>query len=337
MSISDNFSNAGKVHSFSQSERAQIEHALTRYLEMKPEDCAILIQDIEQTGAFRVFGYGSLMGDPTAPPDKEFRGTLQGWERGAFCMDRYYRGTPLDLGVTMGALSSENAKIEGLVQLVDIDDAQDTSFADRILDSIHKFALRETSSNPIYQYKLVDINTDTHGTVKALICAADPDNSLFLGGGQPVMLPDGTIEGLSLEEASAMIAASKGEPGASIRNTGIAYWQFVLDCTYKAGLEPEPHIKALVSKANYFRSLMPENERRELEALDNLGDERQKRENYDLRVFEMADESDPERGRWLLQHARNELKRMSGNQDPLHPDKARVIEENKIQLEELTR
>ncbi len=65
---------------------------------------------IEMTGGFRQFGYGSLIGDPSSENDKEYGGITKGWEKGAFCKDRHYRGTPDKLGVTMGALETEDGK-----------------------------------------------------------------------------------------------------------------------------------------------------------------------------------------------------------------------------------
>ena len=331
---------ASKAHDLGAEGRAEIDAALDRYLVMSKQDRAALIEDIEQTGTFRVFGYGSLMGDPHADPDEEYEGHLPGWQRGVYCKDRHYRGKPDELGVTMGAEPVEGGDLRGVVK-VEKAEASSADFKDRVLRSIHAFALRETSANPIYAYKVVDVETEGHGTVKALICAADPENPLYLGDDPaPIIEGDKVVdaEGLSVEEKAAMIASCKGVDGASARNTGLDYWQFILHCTYEAGQEPEPHILEMVQLANAHRALLPEDERLELEAIESRNSDRQ---NYDPRAFATADAReiigyDPEyqdhdRSELALIHARNAI----GDEDPLSAEELRIIERNKGELEEI--
>ncbi|PCJ02232.1 MAG: hypothetical protein COB14_02590 [Alphaproteobacteria bacterium] len=67
-----------------------IDGALSRYLHMDESDRATLIDDIELTGGFRQFGYGSLIGDPSFENDKEYGGVAnRGWNRWA---SRRYSG-----------------------------------------------------------------------------------------------------------------------------------------------------------------------------------------------------------------------------------------------------
>lgn len=249
MSLSDDeFAGASKKpFELTEDERAEIDGALSRYLHMADDDRAALIEDIEMTGGLRQFGYGSLIGDPSSENDIEYGGVAKGWEKGAFCKDRHYRGTPENLGVTMGALPTEDGKggLPGVIQEINAGDG-DGSFADRVLKNIKDFALRETSLNPIYEYKVVDVETRRNGTVKGLICAADQSNPLYLGR-------DGEEGGLTIEEKAAIIAISKGVPGASPRNTGMAYWRDHVKCCELGGFEPDPGIQRLVALAEVYR------------------------------------------------------------------------------------
>lgn len=241
------YEKAQKPFPLTEEERIKIDTTLSRYLHMDKDDRAALINDIEITGSFRQFGYGSLIGDPASENDKEYAGKATGWEKGAFCKDRHYRGTPEKLGVTMGALNTENGKgfLPGVIQEICADKHEDTSFADRVLKNIKDFALRETSLNPIYEYKVIDVETKRQGTVKALICAADPKNPLYLGR-------DGEV--LTIEEKAAIIATSKGVPDASPRNTGMAYWRDHVHCCKLGGFEPDQKIQTLVELAEKYRA-----------------------------------------------------------------------------------
>ena len=244
----DHFKKASeKPFSLTENERTEIGTALSRYLHMADSDRAALINDIEMTGSFRQFGYGSLIGDPSSENDKEYGGIAEGWEKGAFCKDRHYRGTPDKLSVTMGALETENGEggLPGVVQEISADENGEGCFADRVLKNIKDFALRETSLNPIYEYKVVDITTKRHGAVKALICAADPENPLYLGR-------DGEV--LTIEDKAAIIATSKGVPDSSPRNTGMAYWRDHVHCCSLGGFEPDPKIQKLVELAEQYRA-----------------------------------------------------------------------------------
>jgi len=329
---------------FSDQDRQEIDFALKKYLDMAEEDRVVLIADIERTGTFRVFGYGSLMGDPHANPDEQYEGALPSWKRGVYCQDRHYRGRPDELGVTMGAEPSvdESAQVLGLVQVQKASGNEDLPFKDRVLNSIHQFALRETSANPIYAYKVVEVETELHGPVKALICAADPENPLYLGDDPAPVFGDGGevigAKGLSTEEKAAMIASCKGMPGASARNTGLDYWQYILHCTYSAGQEPEPHILQMVQLANAYRAGLPEAERADLEAIEAKNPDR---ENYDPRAFVAADHreiigydverQDVDRSELSRVHARHAL----GNEDPMPAGRMRHIESNKAELEQI--
>lgn len=238
---------ARKPYQLTDDERTSIDNALSRYLHMDEKNRSLLINDIELTGGFRVFGYGSLIGDPASENDTEYGGVAGGWEKGPFCKDRHYRGTPENLGVTMGALPTENGKggLPGVIQ--EINSGEDsTGFANRVLENIKDFALRETSLNPIYEYKVVDVETRRNGSVKALICAADPSNPLYLGR-------DGEDGGLTIEEKASIIATSRGVPGASPRNTGMAYWRDHVKCCELGGFEPDPKIQRLVALAEVYR------------------------------------------------------------------------------------
>ncbi len=228
-------------------ERSEINAALSRYLHMDCSERAALINDIEMTGSFRQFGYGSLIGDPSSENDKEYGGVAEGWEKGAFCKDRHYRGTPDKLGVTMGALETEDGTggLPGVVQEISAGKNNEGSFSDRVLKNIKDFALRETSLNPIYEYKVVDVTTQRHGDVKALICAADSKNPLYLGR-------DG--ETLTIEEKASVIATSIGIPGASPRNTGMAYWRDHVHCCTLGGFKPDEKIQNLVELAEQYRA-----------------------------------------------------------------------------------
>lgn len=247
MTIGTNFSGAAdKPFELTEEERAMIDGALSRYLHMDEADRSVLINDIELTGGFRQFGYGSLIGDPSSENDKEYGGVAPGWEKGAFCKDRHYRGTPENLGVTMGALPTEDGTggLPGVIQEINAG-SDDGNFANRVLKNIKDFALRETSLNPIYEYKVIDVETKRHGTVKGLVCAADPENPLYLGR-------DG--ETLTIEEKAAIIATSMGVPGASPRNTGMAYWRDHVKCCELGGFEPDENIQKLVGLAEVYRA-----------------------------------------------------------------------------------
>lgn len=248
MSKKDFKKSADKPFELSDVEREKIDQALTRYLHMDAVDRAALINDIEVTGSFRQVGYGSLIGDPASETDKQYSGVVKGWEKGAFCKDRHYRGTPEKLGVTMGALPTIDGEGElpGVVMEIS-SDGDSSNFANRILRNIKEFALRETSLNPIYEYKVVDVDSKRHGRVKAIICAADPKNPLYLGR-------DGEENGLTIEEKAAIIATSKGVPGASPRNTGMAYWRDHIKCCELGGFKPDPKIEELVRLAELYRA-----------------------------------------------------------------------------------
>jgi len=181
-------------------------------------------------------------------PDK-YGGAVDGWEKGAFCKDRAFRGKSNDLGVTMGAIEvSDSAPLKGVVN--EIHEQGSDDFVDRVIRNIKDFALRETGLNPIYKYRVVDVNTDKKGTVKALICAADHENPLYLG-------PD--KEQLSLEQKAVIIATSIGDKDAdgkfisNPRHTGMAYWRDHIYCCHLGGFDPDPKIKRLVELAEYYR------------------------------------------------------------------------------------
>ena len=242
------FDSAAK-HRFSNDDRALIKTTLQSYLDIDPADCDALITDIEMTGSFRHFGYGSLIGDPASETDAQYGGAVDGWEKGAFCKDRAFRGKSNDLGVTMGAIEvSDSAPLKGVVN--EIHEQGSDDFVDRVIRNIKDFALRETGLNPIYKYRVVDVNTDKKGTVKALICAADHENPLYLG-------PD--KEQLSLEQKAVIIATSIGDKDAdgkfisNPRHTGMAYWRDHIYCCHLGGFDPDPKIKRLVELAEYYR------------------------------------------------------------------------------------
>ncbi len=236
-----------KPFALTDDERAKIDAALSKYLHMADDDRVALINDIEVTGSLRQFGYGSLIGDPSSENDKEYGGVAEGWEKGAFCKDRHYRGTPENLGVTMGALETEDGEggLPGVVQEINASKNDEGSFADRALKNIKDFAFRETSLNPIYEYKVIDVTTKRNGVVKALICAADPKNPLYLGR-------DGEV--LTIEEKAAIIATSKGVIDSGPRNTGMAYWRDHVHCCKLGGFEPDAKIQKLVELAEKYRA-----------------------------------------------------------------------------------
>jgi cation transport regulator ChaC len=230
-------------------ERQRIDDALSRYLEMDAVNRAALIEDMAATGELRVFGYGSLMGNPHIPPELQYQGTVAGLRRDAIFYDRHYRGTPETMGVTLGVIPSLDPaeRLNGLVLVTKIEDHG--NFAAHALGSIRAFAKRETSFNPIYIYHLVDVE-GPQGIVKAIICGTSTDTPQYLGP----TVEQGGFGYLKFDEKAFKIADSVGVIGASTRNTGLSYWRYILDCTYKAGLEPEPHIKKLVSMANTIRA-----------------------------------------------------------------------------------
>jgi len=221
-----------------------------QYLDIDPKDCDVLIKDLQTTRSFRHFGYGSLIGDPSSETDAQYGGAVEAWEKGAFCKDRSFRGKWNSLGITMGAIPNKDAPpLQGVINEIQMQAGD--SFAQRVLENIKDFALRETGLNPIYKYAIVDVDTPKKGTVKALICMADNQNPLYLGADK---------KQLSLEQKAAVIATSIGDrnkDGSFIsnpRHTGMAYWRDHVYCCRLGGYEPDPKIKRLVELAEKYRA-----------------------------------------------------------------------------------
>ena len=327
---SQDFKNASKKpFDLGDDGRAQIDHALSRYLHMDEADRVQLIDDIERTGQFRVFGYGSLIGDSASDNDNEYGGSLAGWEKGAFCKDRHYRGTPENLGVTMGALPTEDAKgsLPGVIQQIDAT-RQSGDFSGRILEHIKDFARRETSANPIYEYKVVEVETTKNGAVKALICAADEKNPLYLGR-------DG--EQLTLHEKAAIIATSIGAPGASPRNTGMAYWRDHIKCCDLGGFEPDESIKELVQLAEVYRAQL---EHDDPELFAKLTDNEKQAGpagaalgvTYATPVYDVSTISIPENAPRVLELRGQAIDDADLYNDPLTPERVEQIQDFMIEL-----
>jgi hypothetical protein len=183
----------------------------------------------------------------------------------------------------LGALPSTrpSTQLHGLVQEIQTDAFDGADGLERFLNVIRAFVRRETSLNPIYRYEAVDVETQGHGTVKALICRADEKSFLFLNRDRSA---PGTT-GLTLLEKAAIIASARGVPNASARTTGLDYWRFVLHCRYRAGIAPEPHIKELVETANGLRALLPRRKRQELEVIEERGVRLGSKERLDARAL----------------------------------------------------
>ncbi|PCK00471.1 MAG: hypothetical protein COA45_01445 [Zetaproteobacteria bacterium] len=249
----NNFSQvAKKSYDLGDDGRALVRTDLQRFLNISDDDCDVIIDDIELTGGFRTFGYGSLITDPASEMDEKYAGKANGWEKGAFCKDRHYRGTPDKLGVAMGALPTEggDGSLPGIVDEISADEHSGRDFTSRICNNIRDFSKREVSLNPIYEHKIIDIETNNRGTVKAMICAVDPESPLYLGR-------DGEEGGLTMEEKAAIIATSIGvqdETNTSPRTTGMAYWRDHVKCCELGGFEPDEKIQRVIELAELYRA-----------------------------------------------------------------------------------
>lgn len=158
------------THTLTPEEQAQFHDLLSRG-GMDEKNRKILLDELHKTGELRIFGYGSLISNPAFETDKSYGGKVSGWEKGAFSKGRHFRGTPENLGVTLGALPAEGPgkSLPGVVQVVGSEEINAMPFGARVLNSIRLFVARETSLNPIYSYQMVDVETVRHGTVKAII------------------------------------------------------------------------------------------------------------------------------------------------------------------------
>ncbi len=293
---------------FQSSHRRAIHEALSRFLQIDEDTQHELIEAIEQTGYFCVFGYGSLIGDPHAGSDEQFLGIARGVKRDAVFSDRYYCGKPDRLGLTLGLAPTGNLddKLYGLVHASHIGASEAYN---SLLDNIMALVRRETSFNPIYTYKIIDVEVADNrtGPVKAVACGTDEQHPQYVGP----TVEDSRHGHLTFAEKAAVIADSYGHPGASVRSTGLAYWRYILDCSYQIGVEPEPHIRKLVAITNAFRTKLPPEAQERLSLLERS-------DNLDPRVYEVDEAAmavSPTDVADYLRRGRDRL----GNKDPLSP------------------
>lgn len=256
---------------FTVKERDRIDAALEDALSIdSPADRAGIIDEIERSGAVRVFGYMSLISNPHTQTDAQIDARLEGYKRSFCVMDIFYKGTPEYPGLTMGldATDADGAEIPGQILETSraASETQGADFTDRVVEFIEKLGKRENPPTmPVYAFKLLDVATDDGRSVKAITCVADEDGPLYVG------------DTLSLDEKAAIIATAcaakrTSGPYANDKTPGkrpnLDYLRFVAQDAEKQGTPLEPEIAALLDKANAYRQAMPEERRKKLEALE---------------------------------------------------------------------
>lgn len=303
---------------FSDQQITEIDQTLAKYLEMATPHRETLINDLIETGTWRQAAYGSLIAAPSSVQDDHYRGTIHGWERGTFCLDAHYRGTPRKTTVTLAALPAHtpDVKMNCLVLEIAKHDQENASdFFARIIDNIKAFASRETALCPVYKFEAIEVETEHHEMVKAVICAADPDGPLYIGRDNEI---------LSLDEKAMITATSIGimdDTNISPRKTGMAYWRFIIMCDRIACLETEPHIREFVELCEFYRAAIDTRTREELEKIESDRDF-----DYHLPVYDIdaTHAPSPQEIDILLQAAGQKI---GWGTDPIPPERRAYLKE----------
>ncbi|CAF0968543.1 unnamed protein product [Adineta ricciae] len=134
----------------------------------------IIVESIQRNNQISVFAYGSLLWNPIKYAEMEQNCILQGYKKGFFCEDFFYRGTFERKGLTLGLKEKSDSYVHGALLI-----AKD----DKILDFLKAFAERETPATQdgrvmdIYKYDFIEVTRSGDGTpVYALTCIVNEES-----------------------------------------------------------------------------------------------------------------------------------------------------------------
>ncbi len=230
------------------------------------------INEIETTGAARVFAGASLLHNPLEGVDVTYDASLKGWKT-SFCVkDVFLRGTAEKPSLTIGLDDSDpESEIVGGILEVNLKTSlsKGLNFADRVISFLEEFVERESPPNmPIYAFQLLEAEAEDRQIVRGVACVADKKGPLYVGD-----------KDLTLEEQAVIIATSINEertegPYMNVHTikpgfrTGLDYLRRKTSRSLKEGKPLSEEEKILLEKASEHRQRMHPLERERLEAVE---------------------------------------------------------------------
>ncbi len=221
-----------------------------------------VVDDVQQTGLARAYGYGSLVDSPHTEIDNKVPASLPGWKKGFVCQDTHYRGTTDKPGMTLGLNDSEDpaARTEGAVLESRVRDV------DQAIDFFDRLAQREIPPGmDIYTFDFLEVET-AKGPIRGMVCVANKLSELYVGDRLDPR-EKGTLVAERLgderfDENGEPLNAEKG------RRTNFQYVQNAITNDIELGREPDRDMLEVFLEAGRARQAMDADRRRRYEALE---------------------------------------------------------------------
>ncbi len=287
---------------FQDHHREQIANALQDNLGISDSETQHrYIDDIEESGVIRGFGFGSLLtyshlqnsdgtfkdslaeNFPSIESDDLINlkpATLNGYEKDFVCYDIHYRGTSEDPGITLGLDQIEGGKTPGGVIETPVADMTPDMAAGFVQYYLEEFAQREMPPNmPIYTFDFLEVEVTNGTTVPALVCIADDEGPLYIHNENNDFAkqdPSYYIErGDTAAKAEILAVAHGGDdaPGAGVlgKQTDLDYLRGVIDSSFDNNIPVESRFHDLYTMAVIERTKLEPEERKYLESMELEG------------------------------------------------------------------